>query len=235
MILFPDDNVDNIPSPCKHRYLLSPCTEYLANLGVTDYEPTDNNGAGSGVEDCAVFLRREMPPAARRELDLMFQDELRDMEVALRPRIEQLMVNLQSRLLRSFGEGESGGDPGEPDEPQEQEQEPEPEPLGEVNQDLVSPESRAGASSSQDAEYDATAATDVATFEQGAPLPEFNFTESDDVAQQEGLWDWDWDPSASGSAVTLFPSEAFFDISFEKLLDPTFACGETEIGGTDVA
>ena len=168
-----------------------------------DHEPTDNDANNNAKEDCAVFLRREMPAAARRELDLMFQDGFRDMEVALRPRIEQLMVDLQSRLLRTrmFQENEAGGESVEPGEPQGTEGEREGEG------------------------YETTAGRSA---EQGAPPPlkppELSSTELGTVVQQqEGLWDWDRDPSVSGSADTLLPPENFFDISFEKLLDPTFA------------
>src|SRR3954453_21624229 len=76
---------------------------------VIDYETTNNDARG-GIENYPVFLRREMPAAARRELDLMFQDEFRSLEVALRPRIEQLMIDLQSRLLRTFRENEGGAE-----------------------------------------------------------------------------------------------------------------------------
>jgi hypothetical protein len=200
----------------------------------TDYEPTDNGAKNSGKEDCTVFLRREMPAAARRELDLMFQDGFRDMEVALRPRIEQLMVDLQSRLLQTWTspENEGGGDHGEFDEPQDMEQEGEQRESGRAAQDLVfSADSRAdGPSGSRDTGHD-PAATSI-TEQDAPPLlpppppPELNSAELDTIVEQpEGLWDWDRDPSLSGSADTLFPPEAFFDISFEKLLDPTFTYG----------
>ncbi|KAK3349258.1 S-adenosyl-L-methionine-dependent methyltransferase [Lasiosphaeria hispida] len=218
MILFPDDNVDDIPS--------------------SYYEATDNGAKNSGKEDCNVFLRREMPAAARRELDLMFQDGFRDMELALRPRIEQLMVDLQLRLLRSWTslENDGRGDLGELDEPRdtEQEQEREREP---ADRDLVfSADLRADRpSGSQDTGYD-TVATVIA--EQGVPTPQPgpNATELDAVVQQqEGLWDWGHAPSVSGSADTLFLLDAFFDISFEKLLDPTFADSlEMQEGNTDL-
>ncbi|KAK0719110.1 hypothetical protein B0H67DRAFT_459235, partial [Lasiosphaeris hirsuta] len=84
-ILFPDDDVDNLPSPY--------------------YETIDSDARG-GIGDYSVFLRREMPALVRQELDLMFQDELQDMEVTLRPRIEQMMIELQPRLLRMFQESE---------------------------------------------------------------------------------------------------------------------------------
>ncbi|GAB1318649.1 metalloendopeptidase [Madurella fahalii] len=87
-ILFPDDDFNTMPSPY--------------------YENVDGDGkaldAVGGMEDYTVFLRREMPGLVRRELEMMFQNELREVEESLRPRIEQMIVGLQPRLLRMFQE-----------------------------------------------------------------------------------------------------------------------------------
>ncbi|KXX73045.1 hypothetical protein MMYC01_210087 [Madurella mycetomatis] len=87
-ILFPDDDFDAIPSPY--------------------YDNVDGDGkacdAVGGMEDYTVFLRREMPGLVRREVGMVFQNELRDVEESLRPRIEQMIVGLQPRLLRMFQE-----------------------------------------------------------------------------------------------------------------------------------
>lgn len=164
-----------------------------------------------------------MPAAARRELDLMFQDGFRDMEVMLRPRIEQLMLDLQSRLLRTWmtSDHESGVDISEHDETLDIEQEREWE-QERPDQDLV----LVAAADSQVPGYNTASA--ILTNEHRAqallPPPELESTELDTtvVEQQEGLWDWDRDPSVSESADTLFSTDVFFDISFEKLLDPGF-------------
>lgn len=142
------------------------------------------------MEDYSIFLRREISGLVRRELDIMFQDELRDVEVTLPPRIEHIMIDLQPRLLRMFQESEVALDeePGVP-EPQQ------------AHQNLA-----LSGASLQNAHSDADLGS--------------TFNYPDDLEQG-----WDRDPSVSDSAVTLFP-DAFFDISSEKLLDPTFASAE---------
>ena len=69
--------------------------------------------------------------------------------------------------------------------------------------------------------------TAIVTTDQSAPpppTPKLDSTAFDTtVKQQEGVWDWDRGPSVSRSADILFLREALFDISFEKLLDATFA------------
>ena len=188
-ILFPDDNSDSIPSPCKYRTENNQWMRYDLFLGA-DYENTDDEVRG-GPEDYAMILRREMPGLVRRQLDVMFQTELQDLEVALRPRIEQIMTDVQSGLLRMFqaSDGESNMEPGAP----------------EAQQDHQDPTS--SGTNLQDGYFEA---------EQGS-----NLNYPDDI---EG--DWDRDPSVSYSAATLF-SDTFFDISFEKMLDPAFVCVET--------
>ncbi|KAL1836191.1 hypothetical protein VTJ49DRAFT_5458 [Mycothermus thermophilus] len=83
-ILFPDDDHSSIPSPY--------------------YDDSDDEEAsgfiGSGeFEDYATFVRREMPTLVRRELEVLFRDEFKDVEERLRPRIAQMVLDLQPKLL----------------------------------------------------------------------------------------------------------------------------------------
>src|SRR3954463_13168012 len=155
---------------------------------VIDYETTNNNARG-GIENYTVFLRREILAAARRELDLMFQDEFRGLEVALRPRIEQLMIDLQSRLLRTFRENEGGAEAqgvplldGQGDEEGPEAAESEHTELRQQYQDhrdqeLGFPE-RQALFGAQSTEHHAAATISA---DHGIPPPELNLTESDNV------------------------------------------------------
>ncbi|KAK4096042.1 hypothetical protein N658DRAFT_64785 [Parathielavia hyrcaniae] len=84
-ILFPDDDPSALPSPY--------------------YSDSDGDGSrrelhGSGeLEDYATFIRREMPTLVRRELETLFRDEFQDVEERIRPRIADIVLNLQPRLL----------------------------------------------------------------------------------------------------------------------------------------
>lgn len=60
---------------------------------LTDYEDCD----GSDIEDYARFIRREMPPVLRRELESLHDHELQSRE-ALLPRLVDIISRLQSRL-----------------------------------------------------------------------------------------------------------------------------------------
>jgi len=59
-----------------------------------DSPPTNNE-----LEDYATFIRREMPGMVRRELERLFEDEFRDVEERLRPRVAEIVLNLQPKLL----------------------------------------------------------------------------------------------------------------------------------------
>lgn len=60
-----------------------------------------------------------MPSLVRRELDLMFQSEFHDVEQRIRPRIEQVILGLQPRLLRLYQESLSTGERASDQERQE--------------------------------------------------------------------------------------------------------------------
>lgn len=69
-----------------------------------DYEPKGGNenqelGGSGELEDYATFIRREMPTFVRRELETLFREEFQDVEERIRPRIADIILNLQPRLL----------------------------------------------------------------------------------------------------------------------------------------
>ncbi|KAK3293800.1 uncharacterized protein B0H64DRAFT_173147 [Chaetomium fimeti] len=85
MILFPDDEQSAIPSPYYNE----------SEDGGENQAP---NGYGE-LEDYATFIRREMPTLVRRELETLFREEFQDIEERVRPRIADIVMNLQPRLL----------------------------------------------------------------------------------------------------------------------------------------
>jgi hypothetical protein len=68
---------------------------------VIDYEPDGGEAleCSGELEDYATFIRREMPTLVRRELEALFQQEFQDVEERVRPRIAEIVLNLQPRLL----------------------------------------------------------------------------------------------------------------------------------------
>ncbi|KAK3947307.1 hypothetical protein QBC32DRAFT_224473, partial [Pseudoneurospora amorphoporcata] len=80
MILFPDDDKDSIPGPY--------------------YEESD----GSELENYGRFLRREMPPMVRRELESLPDHEFRS-RASLLPRLVEIISRLQSTLLDAYQQG----------------------------------------------------------------------------------------------------------------------------------
>ena len=56
-------------------------------------------GCPGELEDYATFIRREMPTLVRRELETLFREEFQDVEERVRPRIADIVLNLQPRLL----------------------------------------------------------------------------------------------------------------------------------------
>ncbi|KAK4184245.1 hypothetical protein QBC35DRAFT_392137 [Podospora australis] len=91
LILFPDDHPDSVPTP----YYDAPEDEE------TD-TPASGTGSGSELEDYASFVRREMPTLVRRELEALFQNELADVEERLKPKVEQIVLGLQPRLMSLY-------------------------------------------------------------------------------------------------------------------------------------
>ncbi|KAK3358519.1 hypothetical protein B0T24DRAFT_540256 [Lasiosphaeria ovina] len=92
MILFPDDDRETIPSP------------YYDEL---DEEADESSVGGSELEEYATFIRREMPTLVRRELEMLFQDQFQDVDERVRPRVADIVLNLQPRLLRLFKQSQS--------------------------------------------------------------------------------------------------------------------------------
>ncbi|KAL2158714.1 hypothetical protein VTH06DRAFT_4196 [Thermothelomyces fergusii] len=88
MILFPDDDPDTIPSP------------YYSEA--EDGGDNHNSGFSGELEDYATFIRREMPTLVRRELERLFQEEYPDIEERIRPRVADIVLSLQPRLLNLY-------------------------------------------------------------------------------------------------------------------------------------
>ncbi|KAK3986407.1 hypothetical protein QBC44DRAFT_248364 [Cladorrhinum sp. PSN332] len=86
-ILFPDDDPDAIPGP------------YYDTFDDED-GPTPASASGSGdLDDYASFVRREMPALVRRELEVLFKNESRDVQDRLGLQVEQIVLDLQPRLM----------------------------------------------------------------------------------------------------------------------------------------
>ncbi|KAL2148641.1 hypothetical protein VTH82DRAFT_2195 [Thermothelomyces myriococcoides] len=88
MILFPDDDPETIPSP------------YYSES--EDGGDNHNSGLSGELEDYATFVRREMPTLVRRELERLFQEEYPDIEERIRPRVADIVLSLQPRLLSLY-------------------------------------------------------------------------------------------------------------------------------------
>lgn len=52
--------------------------------------------------DFAAFARREYPRFVRRELDVLFESEFQDIEERIRPRVQDIVLNLQPRLIALY-------------------------------------------------------------------------------------------------------------------------------------
>jgi hypothetical protein len=110
-ILFPDDDPAMIPSPCEHpRPVVLKRHRQLhaaANTSFPDHEDMGielgSDASGSGTPAAfAAFARREFPRFVRRELDVLFQSEFQDVEERVRPRIQDIVLNLQPRLIALY-------------------------------------------------------------------------------------------------------------------------------------
>jgi hypothetical protein len=87
-------------------------------VSVTDYgaggSNTDEEVVVQGeLEDYATFLRREMPTLVRRELETMMTEEFPDVEEKMRPRVAQIVMSLQPRLLDLYRRSSSDSEPSE--------------------------------------------------------------------------------------------------------------------------
>lgn len=115
-ILFPDDDPATIPDPCKLKlsHSWSFGTFYLQTL--RDHEEMSamvNTGPSDSHTPAAfaTFARREFPRFVRRELEVLFQSEFQDVEERIRPRVQDIVLNLQPRLIALYEQsaGEVGG------------------------------------------------------------------------------------------------------------------------------
>ncbi|KAF5260234.1 hypothetical protein FOXYS1_9137 [Fusarium oxysporum] len=95
-ILFPDDDPATIPDP-YHEEMSA-----MVNTG-----PSDSHTPAA----FATFARREFPRFVRRELEVLFQSEFQDVEERIRPRVQDIVLNLQPRLIALYEQsaGEVGG------------------------------------------------------------------------------------------------------------------------------
>ncbi len=76
---------------------------WLADHCESDRESEGKSPSGPGeLEDYATFIRREMPTLVRRELEGLFRDEFQDVEERIRPRVAEIVLNLQPRLLSLY-------------------------------------------------------------------------------------------------------------------------------------
>ncbi|KAK7757625.1 hypothetical protein SLS62_000001 [Diatrype stigma] len=83
LILFPDDDVETIPSPYYGDIL---------------FDKGSLEAYRDSPESFIEFARREFPQFVRRELEVLFQTEFRDIGELIRPRIQEMMLMLQPRL-----------------------------------------------------------------------------------------------------------------------------------------
>ncbi|RYP60154.1 hypothetical protein DL769_008247 [Monosporascus sp. CRB-8-3] len=84
LILFPDDDLETIPSPY---------------YGETTRGHDGSRYSPGHPEHFAAFARRELPRFVQRELGILFQEEFRDIGERDQPRIQDLVLRLQSRLI----------------------------------------------------------------------------------------------------------------------------------------
>ncbi|RYP83759.1 hypothetical protein DL770_005337 [Monosporascus sp. CRB-9-2] len=83
-ILFPDDDLETIPSPYYDE--------------ITHGHDGSRSSPGR-PEHFAAFARRELPRFVRRELGILFRQEFRDIGTRDHPRIQDLVLRLQPRLI----------------------------------------------------------------------------------------------------------------------------------------
>jgi hypothetical protein len=76
--------------------------ERRSRLIDTDYDDPSEEQKSGELEDFATFLRREMPTLVRRELEVLFQNEFQDIDERIRPRVAEIVLNLQPKLLNLY-------------------------------------------------------------------------------------------------------------------------------------
>lgn len=191
MILFPYDDKGAIP-----------CAYYET----TDHEGDDGSPPQSGdFDDYATFIKREMPTLVRRELENLFEGEFQDVDEKLRPRVAEIVVGLQTKLLDLYKQSQS--------------------PLSDYG-----PQHGAGNSSdpsltpalSQRTGTNSTPATDEGHANAGG---EVNFDVNgliDFDANNLGLGLWDANTDAAHLSETAHDANQFsWDNEFDRLINPT--------------
>lgn len=106
-VLFPDDDPDTMPTPCKFA---TRAGESNANNALPDYEdPIDcgvyaEQGPDSELDQLEAFIQQELPLLARQEIEHIV-DEASELDNGfrnLRQQLPQVFQDLQLRLLRLF-------------------------------------------------------------------------------------------------------------------------------------
>ncbi|KAI8411966.1 hypothetical protein FOFC_08582 [Fusarium oxysporum] len=106
-ILFPDDDPATIPDPCKLKlshswsfgaFYLQTLRDHEEMSAMVNTGPSDSHTPAA----FATFARREFPRFVRRELEVLFQSEFQDVEERIRPRVQDIVLNLQPRLIALY-------------------------------------------------------------------------------------------------------------------------------------
>ena len=72
-----------------------------------DYDDQSEEQKDGELEDFATFVRREMPTLVRRELEVLFQNEFQDIDERIRPRVAEIVLNLQPKLLHLYKQSQT--------------------------------------------------------------------------------------------------------------------------------
>lgn len=209
MILFPDDDPSSIPSPCESAW---PCSlpSIATNRHTKDYNEEDDEFDVQGLsvtenlEDYATFVRREMPTLVRRELEALFRAEFRDVEERVRPRVAEIVLSLQPRLLSLY----------------KQSQTPLSEYGPQADRGTTNDSERALTpllSQEEPSTEPGTTSTPATTLQTDYTPPEFAELHG---ADGSGL-DAGWEANDAGNfGTSQEPLELDWDFEFDKLLDP---------------
>lgn len=92
MILFPDDDKDSIPSPYYDE----------SDDGEREEGGIHADTPGGELDDYAAFVRREMPTLVRRELEVLFDNELNGIDEKIKSRVANIVLDLQPKLLNLY-------------------------------------------------------------------------------------------------------------------------------------
>jgi hypothetical protein len=102
-ILFPDDNDDSMPSPCKcsSRLIRQPPDRFED----IEYQPCTNGGPtgeSSNITRFQEFSRLELPRLVRRTLEVAVEEEAQPLEERLKERLVDIVRDCQTQLISLF-------------------------------------------------------------------------------------------------------------------------------------